>query len=218
MKHEYEYNHMPERFKAEWDGQFQIFNWAEFLMGVPSPLYLLTTYKDNGLPNACLNAWSTFTGEGGGQFCVMTGIPRKQGHTIKNIEDEGEFCVNFPNKDIWNKCYKTIENNGYDIDEITSNGLNVEKAKTVNAPRIKECFMSLECKVEWIKPLFDGSDSCIVCGRIMNVVMDEEYFNESKKGRYGESGYLFNIHSPMNPLSGENYGDMVGVINPIKIK
>lgn len=43
-----------------------------------------------------------------------------------------------------------------------------------------------------------------MCVKIVNIVMDEEYYNEQKKGRYGDMGYLYNIHSPVNPENVKN--------------
>jgi len=211
MKYEFE-NKKPEAFTASWEEQYEVFNWAEFLIGVPMPIFLITTYKENGLPNACLHSWSCFSGDGEGHFCIMSGIPLKYGHTIDNIVRDKEFCINFPNKEIWESCYKTIENNIYEIDEITENGLTVEKAISINAPKIKECFLNLECTLEWIKPLYEGSRYGVLCGRIKHIAMDEEYFDENKKGRYGESGYILNIHSPMNPITGEALESELGFV------
>jgi len=211
MKYEFE-NKIPETFPISWQGQYEVFNWAEYLIGVPMPIFLITTYKENGMPNACLHSWSSFSGDGEGYFCIMGGIPIEYGHTIKNILRDREFCINFPSKDIWEKCRKTIENNKYELDEISESGLTVEKSVSINAPRIKECFLNLECTLEWIRPLYEGSRYCVVCGRIKHISMDEEYFDENKKGRYGESGFIFNIHSPINPLTGEALESKVGFI------
>lgn len=211
MKHELE-NKKPEKFKTTWEGQYEVFNWAEFLMGIPAPAFIITSNKENGLPNACLHSWSCFTGDGGGQFVVMGGIPMEYGHTIQDITRNKEFCINFPNKDYWENCQRTIENNKLEIDEITENGFTVEKSVAINVPRIRECFLNLECTLEWIKPLYEGSRYCIVCGRIVHIAMDEEYFDENKKGRYGESGFVINIHSPKNPLTGESVEDKLGFV------
>lgn len=42
--------------------------------------------------------------------------------------------------------------------------------------------------------------------------MDEEYYNVNKKGRYGETGYLYNIHSPRNTETGETEEIYVGIM------
>lgn len=211
MKHEFE-NKKPEAFATTWEGQYEIFNWAEYLLGIPMPIFLITTYKENGLPNACLHSWSSFSGEEGGHFCIMGGIPIEYGHTIKDITRNKEFCINFPNREIWDKCYKTIENNEFELNEIVESELTAEEAVSINAPRIKECFLNLECTLEWIKPLYEGSKCCIICGRIKHIAMDDEHFDENKKGRYGESGFIMNIHSPKNPLTGESLDDKLGFV------
>lgn len=211
MKYEFE-NKKPEKFDTTWEEQYEVFNWAEYLIGVPMPVFLITTYKENGLSNACLHSWSSFTGEGKGHFCIMGGIPMEYGHTIKDIMRNKEFCINFPNREIWEKSYKTIENNKLEIDEIVESGLTVERAVSINAPRIKECFLNLECTLEWIKPLCEGSRTCVVCGRVKHIAMDDEYFDENKKGRFGESGFIINIHSLKNPITGESLEDKLGYI------
>lgn len=33
-----------------------------------------------------------------------------------------------------------------------------------------------------------------------------------KKGRYGEGGYLINIHSPTNPITGESLSSKIGFV------
>jgi flavin reductase (DIM6/NTAB) family NADH-FMN oxidoreductase RutF len=142
----------------------------------------------------------------------MGGIPIEYGHVIKDIMRTKEFCINFPNKALWDSCSKTIEKYKYEIDEITENGLTVEQAVTVAAPRIKECFLNLECTLEWVRPLYEGSRYCVVCGRMKHIAMDDEYFDQNKKGLYGESGYAINIHSPKNPLTGESLDFKLGHI------
>jgi len=48
----YAYREMPESMKGTY-GDFSRnfgFSWKEFVITVPSPLFLVTTYKSNGLP------------------------------------------------------------------------------------------------------------------------------------------------------------------------
>ena len=35
----------PENFRVEWDGQYDIFSYLEFVCSVPSPMFLVTTRK-----------------------------------------------------------------------------------------------------------------------------------------------------------------------------
>jgi len=53
------YSALPESMK---NMEMYGFNWMEFVISVPSPLYILTSYKSNGQTNACMQSWTTFTG------------------------------------------------------------------------------------------------------------------------------------------------------------
>jgi len=36
------------------------------------------------------------------------------------------------------------------------------------------------------------------------------------KGRYGKTGYIYNIHNPTNPETGIMEGDSIGIIEKMK--
>ena len=129
-----------------------------------------------------------------------------------NIQNTKSLVINFPSADIYMKCHSTIYNNKYEDDEIQMAGLTAEKATLVDAPRIKECFLNLECEYVWEKELTPDSYHVVMCVKVLNVVMDEDYYNEQKKGRYGDTGYLYNIHSPRNPVNGDKENTYVGTL------
>ena len=59
----YQYKEMPESMKGTY-GEFAKnfgFDWKEFIMGIPTPMFLVTTYKSNGQPNATMQSWAGFT-------------------------------------------------------------------------------------------------------------------------------------------------------------
>lgn len=39
----------------------------------------------------------------------------------------------------------------------------------------------------------------IIVITVVNICADETHLDELTKGRYGEEGYLFNVHYPVNP-------------------
>lgn len=137
----------PEYFKEEWPGEHIIFHWFEFVCGIPHSLFMISTYKKNGKPNACFHSWSSFSGDGGGFFAVMPGI-LQHSHTFQNILRTKEFCINFLNRDYFEKCRKTIDENSYEADEFTLGEFTLESSQTIKSPRIKESFLSLECSLE----------------------------------------------------------------------
>lgn len=190
------------------------FSWLEHVTAIPSPLLVVTTYKDNGKTNATMQSWTTFTNDNGVFYCIFASV-NKGGHMYKSIKQTNSLVINFPDKDNFLKCHATIANNGYDNDEIELSGLTAERASTVNAPRIKECFLNLECEYAWEKETYEGSGGVVMCVKVVNAVMDEEHYNAQKLGRYGDTGYLYNIHSPMNPESFKEEDTYVGVIRKL---
>lgn len=190
------------------------FSWMEHVMAIPSPLIVVTSYKSNGMPNATMQSWSTFVGEDG-YYCIF-GSVNKNGHMYKSIKETNDLVINFPSDDVYDKCHDTIKNNIFEIDEITSSNLTVEKATKVNAPRIKECFLNLECKYVWEKELVPNGGHVVMCVKIVNVCMDIDHYDFNKKGRYGKTGYLYNVHSPMNPETGKQDDTYLAVIEKLR--
>lgn len=176
------------------------FSWMEFVTSIPSPMFLVTSYKSNGKPNACMESWSTFCGDTDGFYAIITNV-YKAGHMYQSLHETGECVLNFPSIDIYDNCMATIRNNGFDDDELSLSGLTAEPAKTVNAPSIKECFMNLECRLLWDKEIKEGSELVMMCLEVVSISIDEEHLDESKKGRYGKTGLLYNVHRPINPES-----------------
>jgi len=203
---------LPESMK---NIEFYGFSWIDFVTSIPSPLFVVSTYKSNGKPNACLQSWVTFTGIDENNFVAVMASVNKNKHMYKSIKETGEMVLNFPSVEIYPKCMQTIKNNDFDDDEITQSGLTVEKAKMVNAPKIKECFLNLECKYLWEKEIIEGHN-VVMCVKVVNVSMDTEYYDEKIKGRYGKTGYIYNIHNPINPENGIMEGDSIGIIEKIK--
>ena len=176
---------------------FALINLAEVVV---TPLFLVTTYKSNGQPNACMQSWSAFTSanHGNGFYAILASV-NKRGHLYQTLKEQQEAVINFMSADYHAACMATIRNNTFEADEITASGLTVEKAGRVNAPMVKECFMNLECRYVWEKEIVPGDDHVMICLEVLGVHIDEDHL----KDRTGEEGLLYNIHYQMNP---ENVG------------
>jgi flavin reductase (DIM6/NTAB) family NADH-FMN oxidoreductase RutF len=185
----------------------------EFVAAIPQAISVITTYKENGLTNACPQAWTTYTGDEGGFYVIFSLMNTT--HTYQNILREKEFAVNFPSRDEFRRCLNTITDNTYETDEITTAGLTAEPAKEVKAPRIKECFLNLECKLGWHQPLHENSAWHVFAGEVVHVAVDSEHARANANGRYGDKGYIFNIHTPTDPATGEQEPSKVGKIEPM---
>ena len=208
-----EFSTIPPGLKETWPGQFNIFSWIETVAAIPQAISVVTTRKENGLSNACPEAWATYTGDEGGYYVIFSLMNTT--HTYANILRENEFVVNFPTANEFRKCMYTITNNADETDEITAAGLTIETAKTVNTPRIKECFLNLECRLGWHKPLHDKSVWHVFAGEVVHVAVDAEHTKANSNNRYGDKGYIYNIHSPIDPTTGEEEPPKVGKIEPM---
>lgn len=197
----------PENFKEYWPGQYRIFSHLEYAAGIPHLLFAITTFKENGKGNINFHAWGCFQGDEGGFFAILPGICQHT-HTYANLKRNGDFCVNFLSMKYYDNLGKTITNNEMDEDEFIAGNLTPEAAKTVAAPRIRESFLTLECKTHSITDLSGSGITAMVIGKVLNIGVEEE-FAHGLDQKYTESGFMFNIHSPKDLLSGE--GNLTGV-------
>ena len=62
MKHEIGIT-QPGYLVEDWPGKYEHFSWLEYVVNVPNPVFLVTTRKPNGAPNANLHAWGLLTGD-----------------------------------------------------------------------------------------------------------------------------------------------------------
>lgn len=203
MKHEIGIA-QPECLVEDWPGKYEVFSWLEYVVTAPNVIFVVTTRKPGGAPNASLQSWGLLVGEGG-HYSSLLALPDHT-HTHANILREGEWRVGFPSFGDYPRCFETIYCNAPDNDEITEAGFHVEPAVTVRAPRIAECLVSLECRLEWHRPLHDGSRWHLFVGRVLHLAMDEAAMVPDPVERMRAMGLMYNIRSTVHPLTGEQYG------------
>lgn len=200
MKHEINVER-PSHVKAPWPGKYRMFSWLEYAVNIPYPTFLITTLKENGKPNACFHSWGCFAGDEGG-YCSLL-VVLKTFHTYENILRSGEWCINLPSADQQGQCMRTIENNSMENDEIVDSGFTTEPARVVQVPRIAECPINLECRLEWDRSLLEGSDWHVFGGRVVHLGMDEAAFALEPQERLQALKTMYNLRSTLNPLTGE---------------
>jgi flavin reductase (DIM6/NTAB) family NADH-FMN oxidoreductase RutF len=192
------------------------FNWMDFVTAIPAPLFVVTGYKPNSMPNACLQSWACFSGTEQNFYAILSNV-NKRGHMYQSLKNTGECALNFPSAAVYDRCVQTIAHNQTETDEITASGLTVEKAVAVNAPRIQECFLTLECRYAWEHDLEEGGNQALVCLQVVHIGIDEAHMDAATHARYGEKGYLYNVHYPVNP---ETYAgtsrDSLAVLNILR--
>jgi flavin reductase (DIM6/NTAB) family NADH-FMN oxidoreductase RutF len=204
----------PENFAQHWPGQYEVFSHFEYACGIPSVLHAVTTQKENGKPNVNFNFSGSFTGDGDGFFAV---IPLyRHTHTYRNILRTGEFVVNFIGKDFFDACIATIQQNGDEEDEFEAGGFHPEPARTVDCPRMREAFLSLECTLEKELDLSGSGRAALVIGRVRHVALEERYAAGIDE-KYDSDGFMLNIHAPKNLVTGEGKASAVAVCRVVRV-
>jgi len=208
-----EFSERPEAIteKKCWD--YGDFAWHDFVTALPSPLFVVTGWKPNGKENACLQSWATMAGGAPDNYVCILGKVSKTGHMYQSLKETGVCVLNFPSRNEMNRCWQTIKNNQFETDEITACGLTAEKAVKVNAPRIKECFLHIECELLWEHALFKGSRDKTVALKAVHMGMDRDRYHQNALGRYGKTGYQFHLHCPTNPETGAEEPGGVGYLS-----
>lgn len=214
MKHEIPIE-QPQNLVADWPGKYEIFSWLEYVVTVPNPMFIVTTRKANGAPNANLQSWGLLIGEKGNYSSLLALLDSS--HTYENILREREWCVCFPSFPHYRQCFETIRLNGPDNDEITASGFTVESPRCVQAPRIAECLLNLECRLEWHRPLYENSPWHLFAGRVIHLGMDAEAMALDPVERMRALGLMYNVRGTLDPLTGEQYGyNTLGLLSKIE--
>lgn len=143
---------------------------------IVKPLILVTTLGPGGIPNVAPKTQSMDVGRSEEYFAFVC-VP--QHHTYQNVKATGEFVVNYPGP----KLIKNVSEASQlaeNVDEIALAGLTGIPSLVVKPPRIKECYLHLECKLVEIKEFDDAS---IVLGRIVARSADKEVSFERGKSK-----------------------------------
>ena len=204
----------PDNFVESWPGQYTMFSHLEYACGIPNLLFAVTTVKENGQPNVCFHSWSTFCGDAHA-FHALLGALGQYSHTYKNILRTNEFVVNFLSRDYYDNLQETIRKNSEDQDEFEAGGFTAEKAETVDVPRIKEAFLCLECKLDQTLDLSGAGIISLIIGRVTHMAMQAEYALGIDQ-KYGDKGFMFNIHAPKNLATGEGKTSGVAILDIVR--
>lgn len=206
-------NHKPDHFQEYWG--YSLFSWLAYVTAIPHVIFMVTTRKENGLPNAALQGWSCFTGEGDHYYVIMTTLMTRT-HTYRNILRAGEFCINFLSAEYIDQCQRSIHVNSANTDEIAASGFTQEPAHTIDVPRIQESFLKLECQYEWEKELHPNSPCRVVCGKVRHLSASDSFVRSSIAERYGNESFMVHLMEMKDPYTGDKIGGGVGRIELIR--
>ena len=174
------------------------FHWMEFVLSIPSPLYIVTSYKSNGLSNACMQSWTTFTSGKNGYFAIVSAVS-KYGHLYQTLHETGEAVINFHVRRFVRPVYVHLPEQRLRHRRNRGGRPDGSPGRPGQRPDDPGVFMNLECRFKWEKEIAEGDDYVLACLEIVSAHIDERHLDESDLGRTGETGVLYNIHHPIHP-------------------
>ena len=116
----------PRHFQSLYPEEFSLFSHLETASSIPSVLFAITTWKENGRPNICFHAWSSFCGEPG-SFHAVLGNLYQHTHTYANILRERCFGLSFLPLSAYAQLVETITHNEAECDEFAAGGFTVQQ-------------------------------------------------------------------------------------------
>ena len=159
---------------------------------LPMPVFIITTYNEDGSVNAMNAAWGGTFDEG------KLFVSLSKHKTSDNLVKRKAFCVSLASKELVEESDYFGLIIGYKVNKIQKTNLKVIKSEFVDAPIIEKYPLTFECKVESFK---DG----ILIGDIINVSVDTKFIDENGKIDIEKMGLL--CFDPINNtyrLIGEN--------------
>jgi flavin reductase (DIM6/NTAB) family NADH-FMN oxidoreductase RutF len=96
-------------------------------------------------------------------------------HSYNIIKESGEFVINLTTKDLARATDWCGVKTGAKVDKFKEMKLTKEKAEFVKAPMIKECPVSVECRVKEVKEL--GSHHMFMA-EVLAIHADEKYIDD----------------------------------------
>ncbi len=116
---------------------------------------------------------------------------RKSRHSYNIIKESGEFVINLTTASTCRATDFCGVKSGAQVDKFKKCGLTPIKSKTVAAPSIAQCPVSIECKVKEVMPL--GSHDMFI-GEITNISVDETFIDEKGRIRFDKFKLIAYAH------------------------
>jgi len=139
---------------------------------VPSPVWVVGTYDAEGKENVMTAAWGGICCSKPPSLCVCL---REATHTYHAIVEREAFTVNVPSSDQIREADFIGIASGRDVDKFSAAGLTAVRGSRVDAPRVEEFPLSIECSLTHTVKI--GLHTLFV-GEILDVVADESVLNE----------------------------------------
>jgi flavin reductase (DIM6/NTAB) family NADH-FMN oxidoreductase RutF len=176
----------------------QIFKGSAMLN--PVPVILVTSRNNAGKVNVFTVGW---TGTACTRPPMVTIAVRPERLSYEFITENGEFVINLPTADMVKKVDYCGVKSGRTNDKITEMNFELEASDKISVPIIKQCPISLECKLVNNLPL--GSHNLIIA-EIVSVHVEEDLIDQSGKIHLEKANLLCYSHGEYFPVPSKPIG------------
>jgi flavin reductase (DIM6/NTAB) family NADH-FMN oxidoreductase RutF len=166
---------------------------------VPRPIAWVSSLSDNAIPNVA--PFSFFMAVCNNPPTLAFASGRREGgkkDTIRNIEHTQDFVVNLVDDTLAEQMNLTSGEYPPEVDEFALTGLTAAPSVKVQAPRVAESPISMECRVVHILPVGHGPHS-LVLGEIVHFHIRDDLYKPAT-GRID----MHQLH-PVGRLAGNLY-------------
>lgn len=137
------------------------------LLVYPTPVLVISTYDNEGRPNAMTAAWGGICCSS--PPCVAISL-RKATYTYSNLMEKKAFTINIPSENYTKEADYFGMVSGKKEDKFAKTALTPVRSEIVDAPYIKEFPINLECKIIQITEI--GLHTQFI-GEVMNIKIDD---------------------------------------------
>ncbi|HEY9744844.1 MAG TPA: flavin reductase family protein [Oculatellaceae cyanobacterium] len=152
---------------------------------LPRPIAFVSTQSPEGILN--LAPFSFFNGVCSNPptvlFCpTVRGSDGQKKDTLRNIEATREFVVNIVSEDIVRPMNETAAEVPFEVNEFELAGLTPAHSVVVKPPRVMESPVSLECQLQQVIYVGDGSigSGSVVLGTVVQFHIREDLYRDGR--------------------------------------
>lgn len=147
---------------------------------LPTPVWVVGTYDENGEPNIMTAAWSGICCSK--PPCVAVSL-QKIRSSYNNIIKHKAFTISIPSQQYMIEADYIGIFSGKKVDKFAVTGLNAVRSELVDAPYVKEFPLILECRL--IHTIELGLHTQFI-GEIMDVKVDEDALGDNSLPSIGK--------------------------------
>lgn len=180
----------------------------KFLIGsvVPRPIGWISTVSAAGVNNLAPFSFYNVASRNppiiGISITERTDEQAPEKDTLANIRQTEEFVVNVVSVSLANAMFESSQNHAPEADEFEAAGLTASGCEVVEAPRVGEAMVNMECRLERIIAL---GDDHLVLGRAVRFHIRDDIYAEGRidlealdplgrlAGNYTKLGGIFDL-------------------------